>query len=177
MRSNKSSFSVRISVCVLALFWTNQILAKQETMCEGERPLFHCDVARGGAIALCPSYLRGELVGVQYRFWKRGVIELAYPQSSFSFKGFRYNHYFRSMTDYKRVSFSRGAYTYSLYANYNGEESFEMANTSGVTVSNLAGTVDVNIACIDVHVNSLQRVMPYLKCDAEDALGCGGFGG
>lgn len=172
MRSNNFESCAKYMTCFFFMLWISFASAAREKICDSEQAVFQCEVLGGKNIALCPIYISGDLIGVQYRFGREGQNELVYPVSDFDFKKYQSNHFVRYLTDYKRIKFFIGAYTYSLYSNYDGEKGESMAREAGVTVSNSSGIPDVQIPCTEIYSNNLEGIISRMECDTYDALGC-----
>ncbi|WP_288855685.1 hypothetical protein [uncultured Pseudomonas sp.] len=172
MRLNRSDFFIRQTICALSFFLMGSTFASQIEVCKSAPALFYCKVSGGKDLAICPSYIDGELAGIQYRFGQEGKKGLVFPGSGFGFKEFKSNHFFRYQVDYKLLKFSVGSYVYSLYSNYDGEDVEGAVRSAGVVVSSLSGSPDVRIPCVKIYVDKLEEVMSHVECDVSDAMGC-----
>jgi hypothetical protein len=172
MQSRVTDFFVKSTALFLAIFWSGQVLAVQEKICDNERAIFQCEVRGGKNLALCPNYVDGELTGIQYRFGREENKELVFPLSGFDFKKFRSNHFVRYQVDYKRVKFLNGSYLYSIYSNYDGANIGEVSRDAGIIISNSSETPEIQISCAHIYIDNLKELIPYIACDANDALGC-----
>ncbi len=172
MRLRVSGFLVKNVIFVFAIFWAGPIWAMPERICDGEGALFQCQVGGGKDLALCPSYINGALAGVQYRFGREKNIELVFPATGFVFNAFKSNHFVRYQVDYKVIKFHIGSYVYGLYSNYDGEGVGRGTRSAGVVVSDTSKDSAVQMSCEKVYVDDLEKVIPYLECDVDDALGC-----
>lgn len=159
-------------VCFFAVFWAGQIWAVPEKICDDRVTLFQCQVAGGKYLALCPSYIDGALAGVQYRFGREKNVELVFPDAGFAFDAFKSNHFVRYHVDYKVIKFHIGSYVYGLYSNYDGEGVGKGARSAGIVVSDASKGSAVQVSCEKIYVDDLEKVIPHLECDVDDALGC-----
>lgn len=172
MRLLEGVYSRRGWLGVLAMFSPGLVLAAPATVCGEGRAVFQCEVAGGGALALCGNYQGDTLQGLQYRFARNGKTELEFPKAGFSLTDFKANHYVRYQVDYSLITFSSAGYIYGVYSNYDGEAGEADARTAGVAVTNASEVEVANKRCAKVEVDKLQDVIPQLACDPDDALGC-----
>lgn len=167
-----SGFLVKNVACVFTMFWAAPIWAVPEKICDGGVALFQCQVGGGRDLALCPGYVDGALAGVQYRFGREKNIELVFPEAGFVFDAFKSNHFVRYQVDYKVIKFHIGSYVYGLYSNYDGEGVGSGARSAGVVVSDASKDSAMQVSCEKIYVDDLEKVIPHLECDVDDALGC-----
>jgi hypothetical protein len=172
MHSNLFEFTFKGATFFFAMLWAGLALAAQENICDNEKALFQCQVRGGKNLALCPSYVGGQLTGIQYRFGREVNKELVFPNSNFDFKSFKSNHFVRYQTDYKKINFSIGTYIYSLYSDYDGENPEGAVRSGGVVVSNSSEIPDIQISCTTIYIDNLEDIFPHVECDVVDALGC-----
>lgn len=172
MSSRKSSLSINGIAFVFISLWIGSTFASQKKLCDKAHALFQCEVYSGKNFALCPIYADEKLTGIQYRFGQEENTELVYPNSGFDFKSFKSNYFSRYQVEYKRIKFSVGTYTYSLYSDYDGEATEGAERSAGVTVSNSSGAPDIQIPCTTIYTDNLKRIFPHVECDITDALGC-----
>jgi hypothetical protein len=171
--THSREYKLRFLIIVLmAGLVSNLAFASQEKMCGSEEPVFQCEMKSGKNLALCPRYVEGKLSGVQYKFGHADKNDLTFPSTGFDFDSFKSNHYVRYQVDYKRIKFSIGIYTYTIYSDYDGGDGSLESNTSGVTISKSNGAADVQVPCTKVYSNKLQVLISKVKCDSDDALGC-----
>ncbi|NMX66889.1 hypothetical protein HBO15_05955 [Pseudomonas sp. WS 5111] len=171
-RLSASGFLVENVVFFFAMLWAGPIWAMPEKICDGGVALFQCQVDGGRYLALCPNYVDGALAGVQYRFGREKNIELVFPEAGFVFDAFKSNHFVRYQVDYKVIKFQIGSYVYGLYSNYDGEGVGSGARSAGVVVSDTSKGSAVQVSCEKIYVDDLEKVIPHLECDVDDALGC-----
>lgn len=151
MRLNLFDFLVKSATCFFAALCTGLALADQEQICDGQRTLFQCQVSGGKNVALCSDYVDGELSGIQYRFGRKTKKELVFPAIGFDFISFKYNHFIRYQTDYKRIKFSIGTYTYSLYNDYDDEKHKDRMRSAGILISSAPEVSDIELPCIYIY--------------------------
>lgn len=139
-----------------------------------ERTVFSCSVSGGKTVSLCaPSTLNADNAeGLQYRFGKKGMVELSFPERPAMNKdsGFFYNHYFRARTDYYQVGFINDGYEYRIFRNYDGESSD--ATKYGIEVKPTESEFVKTIPCSTSIVDHLSDLNGKLRCDSNNALGC-----
>lgn len=148
-------------------------LATEAVCPDGEKVYFSCKTARSKLISLCAAEVNGSTSSLTYFFGSIDNPELTQAAlSENNFEPFRFNHYFRYGVDYFRVSFIRGGYRYEIYKDYDMEET--PAERSGIIVSSMkdAGG-EVDIECRGEEFGSLSPLSSMLKCDKDNALGCG----
>lgn len=124
-----------------------------------ENVYFSCETDKGDV----KLFVNGNRLS--YEFSKGDKAELSYHSLGNGFNGFSHNYYYRYQTEYGKVSFSKGKYKYSIFSNYEGNEEL-----SGVIVT--ISEKEYNIPCRKTITNKLLDLIPLLKCDKEDALGC-----
>lgn len=100
-----------------------------------------------------------------YRLTKDNSEKFKFSSKGVNFSDFEYNYYYRYQTEYKKVSFNVGDYVYSVFSNV--EQDHEM---SGVTVS--IGGKEYIYKCLTPEANKLLDLIPLLRCNKSDALGC-----
>ena len=100
-----------------------------------------------------------------YSLTKDNSEKFKFSSKGTNFSGFEYNYYYRYQTEYKKVSFNVGAYIYSIFSNF--EQDNEI---SGVTVS--IGGKEYTYNCLSLEKNRLSDLMPLLKCNKSNAMGC-----
>ncbi|WP_312934315.1 hypothetical protein [Pseudomonas sp.] len=172
MKWNESVFMRQRCLSVVILLSPSLAFAAPADVCGDARAVLQCEVAGDGALAVCGSFQGDTLQGLQYRFARKGVTELEYPNAGFSLKDFNANHYVRYQVDYSLIKFTSAGYTYGVYSNYDGEADEARVHTAGVAVTNAAGVEVANKRCTKVLVDDLQQVIPHLTCDPDDAVGC-----
>lgn len=152
----------------------NHAVAARAGLCTDSVAVFECEASGGKQIALCGAYNpAGELTALQYRYGRGPRPELIYPaELSGSLVKFTSNHYLRYQTDYSQISFRNGPYAYSVYSNYDGEESPGSPKTAGVTVVTQAGAPVADISCKTIRKDAIQSITSKVTCDADQALGC-----
>ena len=172
MHSRLINFFIRSAACAFATFCADSTLATEEKICGDQRPLFQCQVQGGKNLALCSSYIDGELNGIQYRFGRETKKELIFPASGFDLISFTSNHFTRFRTDYRRIKFSIDNYTYSIYSDYDGENLEDPVSAGGVVIFSSAEASPIQLPCTHLYIDKLNEILPHLKCDTSDALGC-----
>ena len=100
-----------------------------------------------------------------YSLTKDNSENFKFSSKGVNFSGFEHNYYYRYQTEYKKVSFNVGSYVYSVFSNI--EQDNEI---SGVSVS--IGSKEYIYKCLTPGTNRLLELMPLLKCNKSDALGC-----
>ena len=100
-----------------------------------------------------------------YSLTKDNSEKFKFSSKGTNFSGFEYNYYYRYQTEYKKISFNVGAYVYSIFSNF--EQDNEI---SGVTVS--IGGKEYTYNCLSLEKNRLSDLMPLLKCNKSNAMGC-----
>jgi hypothetical protein len=165
---SRRSLSLAALGIVLALSvsaWAQQSGTRGNCLCErDEVRYFSCQTARGKAISLCGRADRF----VQYRFGKRGKIELRFPTSVDSPETLRYASYSRFETESYEVSFDSSGATYSVFDYTEGKE-----RSAGVRVIKASGDETV-IACASKIYSRLSELESRLPCDEDNALNLDG---
>ena len=100
-----------------------------------------------------------------YSLTKDNSEKFKFSSKGTNFSGFEYNYYYRYQTEYKKVSFNVGAYIYSIFSNFEKDNEI-----SGVTVS--IGGKEYTYNCLSLEKNRLSDLMPLLKCNKSNAMGC-----
>jgi hypothetical protein len=152
---------------MLALGMSTRAQSDDRSTCLCEREevrYFSCQTARGKAIALCGRDNRF----VQYRFGKRGKIELQFPASVDSPETLRYASYMRFETESYEVTFTSSGVRYSIFDYTEGKE-----RSAGVRVTNASGN-EVVVACAGKIYSRLSQLESRLPCDADNALNLDG---
>jgi hypothetical protein len=129
-----------------------------------EKVVFSCSTTAGKLISVCS---KGE--SVQYRFGRRGKVELEYPKAEdFKPQSFEYFHYFRPNEDRVSLSFDTGDAEYSIYSNSEGastsaELSVKIKKTGRFQSLRCAGAAQENwyeierkVECSDEPMNTCQ---------------------
>ena len=163
----------------MLLNWNARPLAGeiQQTLCrQGEDVLFSCPVKdRTTIVSLCGSkHLTGQQGYLQYRFGRKGHIELEFPaQRQGTQKMFRYAHYSRYQVNRVAVSFRKGAYTYALFDGYEGD-TLPKTHYQGVQVRpSGAARKEVTLMCRGPALGNLSSLSSILPCDKDDPLNMG----
>lgn len=139
----------------------------------GEVTYFSCRTARSKLISLCAAEEKGSASTLTYYFGNIDSPELSLAASlENKYEPFRFNHYFRYGVDYFRVSFVREGYRYEIYKDYDMEAA--PVERSGIIVSSVNGAGgEVDIKCRGMVSGDLSPLSSMLKCDKDNALGCG----
>jgi hypothetical protein len=163
--------ALRVSGIVLCLVLAGSVVAWAQSgvhnscLCErDEARYFSCQTARGKSIALCGSGDRF----VQYRFGKRGKIELRFPTSGASPETLRYANFARFETENYEVTFESLGAHYAVFDYTEGNE-----HSAGVRVNKSSGQ-EVLIKCSSRIYSRLSQLESRLPCDRDNALNMGG---
>ncbi|WP_157798205.1 hypothetical protein [Aeromonas cavernicola] len=89
----------------------------------------------------------------------------SYNSKGDKFGGFSHNLYSRYQTEYTRVNFMNGDYSYSLFSDYEDNK-----KNAGVMVT--YNKKEYIYLCSKVFINKLNMLAPLLRCNKDDALGC-----
>jgi hypothetical protein len=114
-------------LCTVVTPAANIFQLQPGSLCEkDEKIVFSCTTAGKAAkiVSLCSSKeLTKDRGYLQYRFGLPGKIELEYPQQREQTQtAFKYSHYFRAQVDQTEISFTSGAYQYTIFDDYSGEQ-------------------------------------------------------
>ncbi|MGR8979214.1 MAG: hypothetical protein ACU84H_03860 [Gammaproteobacteria bacterium] len=117
-------------------------------------------------VSLCASKDLSSKSGyLQYRFGRPAKIELEFPKErQNSRQQFRYTHYFRFQIDRTEVSFKNAGYEYTVYNDYDGEESVPKRET-GVRVNT------TELPCGNLATQKLFMLGEVLPGDEEKVQG------
>ncbi len=148
--------------------------AAEEKICaDNTTPIFQCEIKDKRNIALCATYSpQKKLTGLQYRASRNDKIEFTYPTETTNSLGeFKLNHYFRYSTDYIKVGFGNGAYSYYIFRNIDNSDTSKI--NAGVTVSRTKNnSKETELICKYIFTDDLKSLISKLACDKNDALGC-----
>jgi hypothetical protein len=140
-----------------------------------EAVIFSCRIKGSTKIlSLCGSKQLSKDAGyLQYRFGRPGAVELTFPEEKRNSQAqFLYNHYLRAQVDETQVTFKNGAFTYSIYDRYDGEEK-PAKRYQGVSVENErgAGPENQDFECTGPVISRLPTLRDVIPCDKENPLG------
>lgn len=122
---------------------------------------FSCNTAKGIV------KLEENKGALRYTLTKDRKVEFEYESKGDGFSGFKYNHYSRFQTDYFNVSFVNAGYKYTIFSNYEENES------RGISVTNLNSKKESIYNCKSAGIDFLSNLSEKLACDKDSALGCG----
>lgn len=151
---------------------TNQLWAQSKpaevSLCEPkEVRYFGCRTAKGKLVSVC-----GQADGLtQYRFGRRGNIELRFPTDASGGSSLRYAYYMRYQTERYEVSFDASDTLYAVFDYTEGKR-----RSAGVRVTKPSGE-SVSIDCSGKVYSQLSRLESLLPCDRDNALNLGGCPG
>jgi hypothetical protein len=140
-----------------------------------EAVIFSCRIKGSTKIvSLCASKQLSKDTGyLQYRFGRTGAIELTFPEEKRNSQAqFLFDHYFRAQVDETQVIFKNGAYTYSIYDNYEGDIK-PAGRRRGVTIQNGLGANPENqdFECTGPVISRLAKLEEVIPCNKENPLG------
>ena len=167
--------------CVLVMAFLSSAhadAAKENTLChQDEQVFFSCRTSdKDRIVSLCGSKDFDKASGyLQYRFGTLANVEMQYPEDAQKSQALlHYGHYFRAQVDRSRIYFSKGAYSYSVFSDYEGDMKPKTSST-GVEVTNTANNKDVTYSCSGDAVNKIAKLQTVLSCD-PDEVDCAGGG-
>lgn len=160
---------VIVALCIMFALstttWAQQSSTRGNCLCDrDEVRYFSCQTVRGKAVSLCG---RGDRF-VQYRFGKRGKIELRFPSSADAPETLRFASYMRFETESYEVTFSASGATYSVFDYTEGKE-----RSAGVRVVTATGN-EVVMECAGKIYSRLPELASHLPCDKDNALNLDG---
>lgn len=171
----------KIGLAALALVSMTDACAKKpistDTHCSSSETIyFSCSTAGGKIISICgipANTVAKNTKNLQYRFGRKGSIELIFPKTMTKDGNskFFYNHYFRAKTDYYQIGFVNKDHEYRVYRNYEGELSNIIKY--GVEVKSTKTFLENTVSCAASIVDHLSGLDGSLRCDKDNALGCG----
>lgn len=126
-----------------------------------EITFFNCKTSSDRFISVCGNSLNG----LQYRFGKPGMIELAFPQN---FAGgaasFLYAHYSRSQVERTELSFISHGFSYSVFDYIEGK-----SRRGGVRTISPSGK-EYQLRCSSPFDSKLEHLKGVVPCDTDNAL-------
>ncbi len=156
---------------VILLFVCAHVQAN--TLCESEETtFFNCLTNSKKIISLCGSPdITKEKGYLQYRFGKKGKVELTYPENKNpSASKFFYVLYTRPSAFYSNIKFTNSGIGYEIFINSDPE--MKPVKSSGVTVTTDKKTA--TIQCKELITASIQKLEGIVSCDPVDALNMDG---
>ena len=156
----------------LIILITTNALAVESHCSSQERTIFSCKVMNSSkVVSLCASQnLSTESGSLTYKFGKINRIELSHPNNSErSLEKFRYAHYVRYQVDRKQISFTIGAYNYSILDYYEGEQ--KPSTYRGVlVVDTRVENSEISLLCGPQAISDLTTLDGLVPCDEGNAL-------
>jgi hypothetical protein len=139
-----------------------------------EAIIFSCRIKGSTKVlSLCGSKELSKDTGyLQYRFGRPGAVELTFPEEKRNSQAqFLFDHYFRFQVDRTEVIFKNGAYTYSIYDSYEGDEK-PASRHRGVTIENESGAGPENqdLECTGPVISRLVKLEEVIPCNKENPL-------
>ena len=151
---------------VLAMF---PCVGQSQTLCRaGEIDYFSCETtASEKIVSVCGNITGGEMGSeswLQYRFGKKGAIQLSYPpKGTDSVRKFEGNYFSKyNVVDLRFIS-GRTLYGVELNHTYSGDEAQQRDQPSGGITVTLSKTKHVNIDCKKVDASKYFRIFSDLN--------------
>ncbi|OYT87385.1 MAG: hypothetical protein CFE43_21755 [Burkholderiales bacterium PBB3] len=151
---------------VMAMF---PCVGQSQTLCRaGEVDYFSCETnASEKIVSVCGNITGGEIGSeswLQYRFGKKGAIELSYPpKSSDSIGKFEGNYFGKYNVVDLRFMSGRTLYGVELNHTYNGGDAQQRDQPSGGITVTMSKTKHMNIACRTVDASKYFRIFSDLN--------------
>ena len=141
-------------ITIIALLFPS--IALSQSLCgKGELDYFSCETVNKKVISVCGNISNGEITDnswLQYRFGKKGAIELTYPkekQGSVSkFEGNYFNRY--NVIDLRFIN-GKTLYGVNYNDSYSGDEAQERTSPSAGVYVEINHAKPVNIQCAKIH--------------------------
>ena len=140
-----------------------------QTLCRAEEiDYFSCETtANQKIVSVCGNITDGEITGeswLQYRFGKKGAIELLYPsKASGSVEKFEGNYFGRYNVIDLRFMSGKALYGVELNHTYDGDEAQQRDQPSGGITVHLGKTKHVSIDCKKVNASKYFRLFSDLN--------------